>query len=98
MRGSIVDHDTKPRDRKPDQPALRYHRFEALLDRANELFGNRTAIDLIDELEVSFLYWLDIPSDTAVLSRTAGLLFVRVVELRLARDCFAVGDLRSSCF
>ena len=55
-------------------------------------------MDLVDEFEVAVLHRLDVSGDASVLSRTAGLLLVRVVELGLAGDRFAVGDLGRAGF
>ena len=69
---------------KSDQAPFRQHRFEALLNRSDELFGNRPAVDLIDELEVAFLHGLDVAAHASILSGTARLFLVCVVEFRLA--------------
>src|SRR5262249_6696035 len=90
--------DAKAGDGKSDQAAFRYHRLEAFLDRAYELFGNRATVDLVDELEIALFHRLNISRNAAVLSRATGLLFVRVIEIGLAGDRFTVGDLRSTGF
>src|SRR5262249_60419460 len=84
MCGTVVDYNAKAGDRKSDQAAFRYHGFEALLDRTNEFFGDRAAVDLVDKFKVPLLHGFHVSGNASVLSGTAGLFFVCVIEFSLA--------------
>ena len=79
---------------KPNTPPCSIVSCDALLDRGDELAGDRAADDLVDELEAAAaLERLDPHERDAELAVTAGLLLVLALGLGLVRDGLAVRDL-----
>src|SRR5271166_188725 len=97
MRSTVVDDAPYADHREADHGPLADALLESLVARRNELARDRSPRDVVDEL-VSFDRVcgerFDVSKDLRVLSRAAGLLLVRVVDLRLSGDGLAVSDLR----
>ena len=73
--------------------AVAHRLLDALLDRGDELAGDRPADDLVDELEAGpAVEGLDPQPRHAELAVAAGLLLVLALGLGLAGDGLAVGD------
>ena len=71
--------------------------LEALLDAGDELLRHRTADDLaLEAVARTRRGRLEHQLDAGELARTAGLLLVGVVDLGLAAERLAIGDLRSA--
>ena len=68
--------------------------LDALLGRLDELARDRSADDFVDELEPAFRHRLEAHLDVAVLTLTARLPHELALGFRLARDRFAIRDLR----
>src|SRR5688500_2515738 len=82
-----VDH------RVPADHALQHRLDDALLDGSDELIGDRTAEDLVDELEpLAALERLDLDRADRVLPVAPGLLHVPPETLPGTADRLAEGD------
>ena len=81
-------------DGEAEHAAVLHRLVDALLDRGDELAGDRAADDLVDELEAgAALERLDPQERHAELAVPAGLLLVLALGLGLVGDGLAVRDL-----
>ena len=95
---SVVDGDFYADNREADQRAFFHCRAEAFFTGRNVFGRNRASFDLIDEFEIFSFDRFHHSGNASVLSRTAGLLLVSVVEVGRLGNRFAVSDLRLSDF
>ena len=92
---AVVDDAADVHHRIPGDGAGAQHLAHALFDRGDELPWNRSALDLVDELEpAAARHRLDAQEHLAELAGAAGLLLVAVMALGVGGDRLAVGDAR----
>src|SRR5476651_834803 len=91
QRDLEVDH------REAGEHAGLTRRFEALFDARNEFLGHRTANDLVlERVATAGRERLERELDARELGRTTRLLLVGVVDVGLAAERLAIGNLRSA--
>jgi hypothetical protein len=92
---AILQRDLEVEQRESTQRPLLLHDLEALLDGGNEFLRDLAADDLgLEHEPFARLGGLDGVFDLCELTRTTGLLLVRVGVLHRLRHRLAVGDLR----
>ena len=92
---AVVDRDAQVLDREARERPFAEHLAHALLHRRDVLAGNRTAEDVVDELEAAAApERLDAQVHLAELPGPAGLLLVPVMAVGRAGDRLAVRDAR----
>src|SRR6185295_14253790 len=91
---AVVELDQDARRRVAGEDARLHRLLDPLLDRLDELLGDRAALDDVLEDEVVALFGdLDPDLALAVLAAAARLADEAPVSLRFLRDRLAVGDL-----
>ncbi len=88
MERTVLEGDLHRVHGVTGQCAVRHRRLEALLHGRNELLGNVTALDLIDERKthLAFLGGTDLEDDVGELTATAGLLLEHLAVLYGLRE------------
>src|SRR5205823_8103010 len=94
MVRAVIKNRANARHRIPGHDAALHRFLDALLGRLDELARNRTAHDLVDELEIALRKRLEAHLDVPILALATRLTDELSFGLRVARDRLAIRDLR----
>ena len=95
---AVVNGNANADNGEADKRTLLYSSFKAFIARRDKFRRDRAALNLVDKLVILFGNGFDKACNTAELTGTARLLFMRIVKVRPLADRFAVGNLRHTGF